>query len=109
MSMESDSYNQVCGKIIGYQDKTPDAFHGQQNSIDQACVNGISLTHRSSPRKHIWTFAAAVDEVDGDVNNKCPCTKMSTKHRLNHPALLGVTTFVTQAVLIAVGAVHGGT
>ena len=66
-------YNQVCGKIIGYQNKTPDAFRGQQNSIDQSYVDGISLTHGSNPRKHIWTFAAAVDEVNGDVNYKCPC------------------------------------
>ena len=27
-------YNQVCGRIIAYQDKTPDAFRGQQLSTD---------------------------------------------------------------------------
>ena len=43
-------YSQVCGKIIGYQDETPDAF-GQPSrpaSIDGAYVEGISLTHGSN-------------------------------------------------------------
>ena len=56
-------YSQVCGKIIGYQDRTPDAFgHALTQSIDGTYVEGISLTHGSNPRKHIWTFAAALDE-----------------------------------------------
>ena len=49
-------YNQVCGKIIAYQDKSPDAFRGQQLSVDSNYVDGISLTHGRNPRKHIWTF-----------------------------------------------------
>ena len=70
-------YSQVCGKIIGYQDETPDAFGqpSQPISIDSAYVEGISLTHGSNPRKHIWTFAAALDEVgDGHPSLNCPCT-----------------------------------
>ena len=53
-------------KIIGYQDETPDAFghaRTQSMTIDGAYVDGISLTHGSNPRQHIWTFAAALDEV----------------------------------------------
>ena len=39
-------YNQVCGKIIGYQDRTPGGFgNGRSHSIDGAYVDGISLTH----------------------------------------------------------------
>ena len=62
-STHSIKYNQVCGKIVAYQDKTPDAFRGQQLSIESNYVDGISLTHGRSPRKHIWTFVAALDEV----------------------------------------------
>ena len=60
-------YSHVCGKIIGYQQKTPGAFEPYQTNptltIDDVYVDGISLTHGVSPREHIWTFAAAVDEV----------------------------------------------
>ena len=69
-------YSQVCGKIIGYQDWTPDAF-GQKSlltSIDSAYVDGISLTHGRNPRKHIWTFAAGLDEVGSRPTYDCPCT-----------------------------------
>jgi hypothetical protein len=51
------AYNQVCGKIIGYQDRSPDAFgQARIQSIDGPYVDGISLTHGSSPRQHIWTL-----------------------------------------------------
>ena len=70
----SIKYNQVCGKIIGYQDNTPDAL--RQSSIDQNYVDGISLTHGRNPRKHIWTFVGALDEVGSNPNNKCPCTNV---------------------------------
>ena len=69
------AYSQVCGKIIGYQDETPDAFgQAQTQSIDGAYVEGISLTHGSNPRQHIWTFAAALDEVGSNPSLNCPCT-----------------------------------
>ena len=53
-------YSRMCGKIIGYQQKTPDAFQPYYNNrgltIDQAYVDGISLTHGQNPRNHIWTL-----------------------------------------------------
>ena len=71
-------YSRVCGKIIGYQMKTPDAFwsyiHRGQTTIDSRYVDGISLTHGTSPRKHIWTFVAALHEYNSHRNNVCPCT-----------------------------------
>ena len=55
--VEGVQYSRVCGKIIGYQDGTPDAFyaynHRGQTTIDSHYVEGISLTHGTSPRKHI--------------------------------------------------------
>ena len=60
-------YRRVCGKIIAYQFKSPDAFRSRNPSnvvhdIDQNYVDGISLTYGNGPRQHIWSFAAAVDE-----------------------------------------------
>ena len=66
-------YSQVCGKIIGYQDRKPDGFNIGQR-IDGVYVEGVSLTHGNNPRKHIWTFAAARSESDND----CPCLNVGT-------------------------------
>ena len=40
-------------------------------------MDGVSLTH-GDPRKHIWTFAAALDRSYGERENRyppnfCPC------------------------------------
>ena len=69
-------YKQVCGKIIAYQDASPDTFRPSidSNSIDGIYVDGISLTHGSNPRKHIWTFAGGLDEVGTIPSSNCPCT-----------------------------------
>ena len=74
-------YTQVCGKIIAYQDASTDAFGAVHNNplrsnatIDGNYVDGISLTHGTNPRKHIWTFAAALDETASGPWYKCPCT-----------------------------------
>ena len=73
-------YTQVCGKIIAYQDASNDAFGTyniarRSNNIDSDYVDGISLTHGQNPRKHIWTFAGALDEVGTfDLwKGYCPC------------------------------------
>ena len=70
----------VCGKVIGYQVSSPDAFavNPLSSSVDDVYVNGISVTHGAHPRKHIWTFAAGVTE--GPMNSfhpsgDCPCVQ----------------------------------
>ena len=79
-------YSQVCGKIIGYQDRTPDAFgQASQPSIDTTYVDGISLTHGRNPRKHIWTFAAALDEVGTYPFVNCPCTNRDLSSSATQP------------------------
>ena len=71
-------YSNVCGRVIGYQDRTPDAFIQYYNNraltIDNFYVEGVSLTHGQSPRQHVWTFAAAVDEIHAQYF-VCPCTQ----------------------------------
>ena len=79
-------YTQVCGKIIAYQDGSPDAFGGfgggsiktRSNNIDSNYVDGISLTHGRNPREHIWTFVGTLDEVGTFDRRKvyCPCTNI---------------------------------
>ena len=58
-------FSRVCGKFTAYQIGETDAF--SMLSIDTHYVDGISLTH-GRPRRHIWTFAAAHDDV-----SLCPC------------------------------------
>ena len=58
-------YTKVCGKVIAYQFRTTDAFgngRAANPTIDSNYVDGVSLTHGYTPRNHIWTFAAAIDE-----------------------------------------------
>ena len=70
-------YSRVCGKIIGYQYYTPDAFdpyYLQRRSIDGVFVDGIVLTH-GSPRNHIWTFASGFSQLANRTG--CPCNRGS--------------------------------
>ena len=63
-STGSEQYNQVCGRIIGYQIGLPDSFYrlsSSMHSIDTFYVDGVSVTH-GSPRQHIWTFSTGLDE-----------------------------------------------
>ena len=62
-------FTKVCGKILGYQYYSPDANQGR--TLDDLYVDGVSITHSRVPRQHIWTLAAAVDEVPG---HTCPCS-----------------------------------
>ena len=71
-------FSHVCGKVIAYQEGSPGGFfsYNSDNSItiDDRYVEGISLTHGRSPRQHIWTFAAALDELTSfGPNRSCPC------------------------------------
>ena len=70
-------YAEVCGKAIGYQYGSPDtAPHpvGTYRSIEEGYMDGISITHGSTPRKHIWTYMGGFTE-DASISHiyKCPC------------------------------------
>ena len=86
-------YSRVCGKVIGYQQKSPDAFgpygNNPSRTIDDVYVDGISLTHGCSRRQHIWTFAAALHEVLTSFRNYiCPCTN------IHNPTFIPIPPFV---------------
>jgi dynein heavy chain len=70
-------YTKVCGRIIGYQFGSPEAYNtGSSFDLSSHYVDGVSLTH-DPPRQHIWTFAAARDEVSG----YCPCGNTGQQSR----------------------------
>ena len=69
----------MCGRITAYQYGTPEAFNGynnqNQHTLDDAYVDGISVTYGHNPRNHIWTFAARKGST---INTHiCPCTSSS--------------------------------
>ena len=94
-------YTRVCGKIIGYQQKSPDAFWPYRNNrrltIDDQYVDGISLTHGRNPRKHIWTFVGALDEVPSHGPNICPCTNIHNAVSIPIPPYVGSDYFCDTA------------
>ena len=57
-------YQQVCGRVRGYQFASPDGFHGI--GIDRPYVDGVSITH-GNPRQHIWSYVCVYDA------SACPC------------------------------------
>ena len=82
------SYSQVCGQLRGYHFGQPNAFWASsyQNPplpIDNAYVDGASITYGSGPRKHIWTYAnsAYLPNEYG-----CPC---SAGNELAPPPYIG--------------------
>ena len=79
-------YNEVCGRIIGYQYGDTEAFGyyselisngNPPNTIDQYYVDGVTLTYGSpGSRQHIWTFATALAEIH--IEYACPCSPGGT-------------------------------
>ena len=93
-STGSEQYDQVCGRILGYQLSTPDAFRSSSRSIDTYYLDGVSLTH-GSPRQHIWSFAGGLDEENsapGLPTDTCPCVTGSANENLI-PSFVGQNYF----------------
>ena len=89
-------YSHVCGRVIGYQDRSPDAFghyanHPGGTEIDSVYVDGVSLTHGKSSRQHIWTFAGAADESgrDSTLTHNCPCIRPGIPYAGTIPSFVG--------------------
>ena len=56
------SFTQVCGQAIGYMYASVDGLDAifTTKVIDNPYVDGLSITY-SSPRQHLWTYAAGYD------------------------------------------------
>ena len=99
-------YNQVCGRIIGYQYGGPEAFRDADNStIDTNYVDGVSVTH-GSPRQHIWTFAGGLRQDARCTLCACPCDQGSVSAAVVPPFVgqnyfceSGVTSFNGSTIL----------
>lgn len=71
------SGSEICGVVIGYQDKQVRATEDQIIiDINEPYLDGVSITY-GSPRKHIWSFLAGKKE-DGAGKYSCPCNVDST-------------------------------
>ena len=96
-------YSRVCGRVVGYQYGHTDAFaqytyHFEQVTIDSDYVDGISLTYGQSPRQHIWTFAAALDEAEScGSHNSCPCIQAVEPFTSELPPFVGQDYFCDTA------------
>ena len=84
-------YLKVCGRIKAYQFATPNAFGNVSSPLSSHpldiglnYVDGVSLTH-GNPKQHIWTFAAALDEIGSAPHLNCPCTNMSLASNATRP------------------------
>ena len=66
--MKEVNYQHICGQAKGYQKGGVYAFQVKMQFIDDAYINGISITV-GSPRKHVWTYAAGLS--DGNSINVC--------------------------------------
>ena len=85
--IKSSGYSKVCGKIIAYQVGSTDGFstYGNRNTgINGNYVDGVSLTH-GNPRRHIWTFVAALHEHNSGYDSSCPCTVGTNANYASRP------------------------
>ena len=75
----TSEYQRVCGRVIGYQDMSPDGFGYQERgeSINESYLDGVSITY-GQPRNHIWSYVAGVSERSAlhSISN-CPCSNAS--------------------------------
>ena len=67
----SHQYSKVCGRVIGIQVASPDAFHSIRD-INEVYMDGVSITH-GSPRHHIWSYVGSYSEITTYYLNACPC------------------------------------
>ena len=67
------SYTSVCGRARGYQKGLTSGFRGgnRNKTLNEAYVDGLSITHGSEPRHHIWTYA--VGYIEYPHRWGCPC------------------------------------
>ena len=77
-------YSRVCGRIRGYQWASPNGFYWFQNNqnfkVDSFYVDGVVLANQvNNTRSHIWTFAAAIDEVGRNKAFSCQCSNVNVK------------------------------
>ena len=90
-------YDQVCGRIIGYQHGATGAFRSRSYSISQQYVTGVSVRHSST---HIWTFASGLAEITHtSLPSLCPCSLNST-NGARKPSFVGDNYFCDTGTMV---------
>ena len=82
--LNGQKYSRVRGRVVAYQYASPDAFHSGSTNINGVYVDGISITHGTNPRKHVWTLAASLYPYRNSVVT-CP----GTGHGKAQPSFVG--------------------
>ena len=91
-------YQQVRGKVKAYQYYSTDGFlrwsgstpTGGNDDIESAYVDGISITHGQSPRKHVWTYVVGWRQYSGErqtTRDKASCP--SSGYGQSQPGFVG--------------------
>ena len=72
-------YSRVCGRIIGYQFASPDAFERNSPNGSHINLDGINITYGAN-RNHIWSYVAGIDQnASSQSMAKCPCSTGSRR------------------------------
>ena len=68
-------YSRVCGRIIGYQVASPDAFRRFNNRNGD--LDGFIISH-GAQQEYIWSFAAGLTEGSSQQRqSNCPCSPVA--------------------------------
>ena len=95
------SFSHICGRIIGYQFGSPDAFAAYTRSfytrIEDPYFDGVVIT-RGTEKEHVWTFSGSVSEstTDDFLDDVCPCT--NARSTQSEPPFVGTDYFCETAV-----------
>ena len=99
-------YQHVCGQVIGFQYRSPDAFspyyEDRSKTIDDNYMDGVSITYGHFPRRHIWTLTAGLDETRTDFR-RCPCANRYQTYDGVIPPFVGSDYFCETGSRSAVG------
>ena len=80
------AYSRVCGRIIGFQQGSPNAFNSSVSGgvgLEGSYIDGVSLTRgQIGSREHIWSFVNAWYDNGNDMNFVCPCMFTNWTHQV---------------------------
>ena len=109
LSTSGVEYTKVCGKILAYQFSSPDGFSTGSDDIDGSYVDGVTLTYGDTPRNHIWTFVAALDEFGSGVSRfVCPCSSNESSVGTSPPSFVGDDYFCDAGAVTQVAGIFYG-
>lgn len=76
-------FSQVCGRVRGYQRGPTVAFLNEEHGINNAYLDGVSITHGAPDREHIWSFAAGAGIALEQRRWMCPCINNTQRDVIN--------------------------